>query len=103
MGRSPLLFLHTARSQVYLVVDVDARNAKFLALFGNLCSAVKKLPASAVLSTGLTKCGNIAIDSGGLTDIWRGDHQGARVAIKTFRTHSAQNFQEAIGVRIECT
>jgi len=78
---------------------VDAGNAKSLVLFGTPCSTTKRLPASAILSTGLTTCGEIAVASGGLADLWRGEYQGAQVAIKAFRTYS--HMETAKEVRIE--
>ena len=65
-----------------------------------MCSAIERLPTSAVLSDGLNKQGDIAVASGGSTDIWRGDHRGAQVAIKAFRIHPAQKLKEAKQVRI---
>ena len=67
---------------------------------GNLCSAIQRLPTSAVLSTGLEKRGNIAVASGGFTDIWRGDLGDLRVGIKAFRIYPAQNLKEAKEVSI---
>ena len=67
---------------------VDARNAKSLVLFGTLCSTTKRLPGSTVLSAGLTRCGNLAVASGGLADVWRGEYQGVSVAIKALRVYS---------------
>ncbi|KAF9646798.1 kinase-like protein, partial [Thelephora ganbajun] len=61
---------------------------------GNLCGAIERLPTSAVLST-LEKRGNIAVGSGGFTDIWRGDVGGTPVAIKVFRIYTAQSLREA--------
>ena len=66
-----------------------------------MCSAIKRLPTSAVLSDGLNKQGDIAVASGGSTDIWRGDHHGEQVAIKAFRIHPAQKLREAKEVRIQ--
>ena len=62
---------------------------------GNVCSTIERLPASAVLSTGLEKRGSVAVASGGFTDIWRGEYRGAQVAIKAFRIYPAQNLKEA--------
>ena len=62
---------------------------------GDVCSAIQRLPTSAVLSTGLQKRDKIAVASGGFTDIWRGDLGDIRVAIKAFRIYPAQNLKEA--------
>lgn len=66
---------------------------------GNMCSAIQRLPTSALLSTGLEKRGNIAVASGGFTDVWRGDLGELRVAIKVFRIYPAQNLRDAKEVR----
>ena len=79
---------------------LDSQNAKILSTLGNLCSATVLLPISAVLSTGLEKRGNIAVASGGLTDIWKGVLGDSRVAIKAFRIYPAQNLKEAKEVSI---
>lgn len=60
-----------------------------------------QLPASAILSEGLEKRGNIAVASGGLTDIWKGDLDKTRVAIKAFRRYrDSQDLREAKKVRM---
>lgn len=74
---------------------------KLVTALGSLCSATQQLPTSAVLSTGLEKRGNIAVASGGFTDIWRGDLGNLRVAIKAFRIYPAQNLKEAKEVSIQ--
>ncbi|KAF9647761.1 kinase-like protein [Thelephora ganbajun] len=73
---------------------LGSQNARSVTALGNLCSAIGQLPTSAVLSTGPEERGNIAVASGGLTDIWRGDLGGAPVAIKAFRIYPAQNLKE---------
>ena len=55
---------------------------------------------SLALSTGLKKRGNLAVASGGFTDIWRGDLGERRVAIKVFREYPAQTLEEAKKVNI---
>ena len=67
-----------------------------------MCSVTLQLPTSAVLSAGLEKRGNIALASGGLTDVWRGEYRGGQVAIKAFRIYPAQNLKEGKEVRIQC-
>jgi len=54
-----------------------------------------------VLSAGLEKRGNIAVASGGLTDVWRGQYNSTQVAIKAFRIYPAQNLKEAKEVRLQ--
>ena len=64
-----------------------------------MSSAIEQLPTSAILSVGLKKRGNIAEDSGGTADIWRGEYRGTQVAIKAFRV--SRNLKEAKEVRTE--
>ena len=80
---------------------INLQNAKFVISLGNVCSATARLPTSAVLSAGLEKRGAIAVASGGLTDVWRGEYNGEQVAIKAFRIYPAQNLKEAKEVRIQ--
>lgn len=74
---------------------LDSQNVKHITALGTVCSAIQRLPTSAVLSEGLEKNGTMAVASGGLTDIWRGDLGNNRVAIKAFRIYPAQNLREA--------
>ena len=80
--------------------NIDSRNVQFIIALGNMCSATTRLPTSAVLSAGLERRGNIPEDSGGTTDIWRGEYGGTQVAIKAFRIHPSQRRKEAKEVRI---
>ena len=68
---------------------------------GNVCSAIQRLPTSAVLSTGLEKRGNIAVASGGFTDTWRGDLGELQLAITAFPRYPAQDLKEAKEVSIQ--
>lgn len=79
--------------QIY--ATLDPQNMKEIAALGSVCSAIQKLPTSVVLSTGLEKLGEIAVASGGFTDIWQGSFEGVRVAIKAFRIYPVQNLKEA--------
>ncbi|KAF9647758.1 kinase-like protein [Thelephora ganbajun] len=74
---------------------VNLQNTRFIAALGNLCSAIERLPTSAVLSTGLEKRSNIAVASGGFTDIWQGDTRDRSVAIRALRMYPASNLKEA--------
>ena len=80
---------------------MDSQNIKHVVALGNVCSVIQHLPTSAVLSTGLEKRGNIAMASGGLTDVWRGDLGELQVAIKAFRIYPAQNLREAKEVSMQ--
>ena len=81
---------------------VEPQDAKYLISFGNLCSVIKRLPTSAVLSVGLVVHGGVPTASGGLTDVWPGAYQGTEVAIKAFRIYSARTLEETEEVRVEC-
>lgn len=78
---------------------LDLQSARFVTALGDLCSAIRRLPTSAELSSGLEKCGNIAVARGGFTDTWRGEfddrHCRRPVAIKAFRLYPAQNLKVA--------
>ena len=68
---------------------------KSIKALGEVCSATDRLPTSTLLAAGLQKRGDIAVASGGFTDIWRGEHHGSLVAMKAFRIYTAQNLKEA--------
>ena len=74
---------------------------KSLITLGDVCSAIERLPISAVLSDGLNKQGDVAVASGGFADIWQGEHRGEQVAIKVFRILPAQQLKEAKEVRMQ--
>jgi len=79
---------------------IHSPDAKYITALGEVCGTTERLPTSALLSTGLEKRGNIAVASGGFTDIWRGEYYSMQVAIKAFRIYPAQNFKEAKEVSI---
>jgi len=79
---------------------VNPQNAKFVTALGNVCSATERLPISALLSDELERCSSIAVASGGLTDVWRGQYNSASVALKAFRIYDAQKLKEAKEVRL---
>jgi hypothetical protein len=81
---------------------VDIQNAAFLILFGRICGAIKQLPTSVVLSGDLAKPDDTPVASGGMMDVWRGEHEGVQVAIKSFRPSLEHTLDEATEVRIEC-
>lgn len=74
---------------------LDLQNVKHIIALGKVCSAIRRLPASAVLAEGLEKHGPMAVASGGLTDVWRGGLGDVRVAIKAFRIYPAHNLKQA--------
>jgi len=71
------------------------QDVKLLQAFSSICSATIQLPRTLILSDGLKKCGDIAVASGGFTDIWHGSYFKGNVAIKAFRTYPAQDLKEA--------
>ena len=77
----------------------NPQDAKFISALGNVCSAIGRLPTSAVLSAGLEKHGDMALASGGLTDVWRGKLWDAEAAIKALRIYPAKDLKEAKEVR----
>jgi len=82
---------------------IHSPDVKPVITLGDLCSATERLPTSALLSTGLEKRGNIAVASGGFTDVWRGEYYATQVAIKAFRIYPAQDLKEAKKVSIRST
>lgn len=66
-----------------------------LQALGSICSATGQLPHAVILSSGLQKCGDIAVASGGFTDTWRGRYKTKNVALKAFRTYPSQDLKEA--------
>lgn len=96
---------HSLFSNLPLIVlakahpTADPRNVKLLSVLGEVCSAIRQLPTSASLSTGLKKRGSMAVGSGGLADIWVGERGCKQVAIKTFRITGPDDVREAKKVR----
>ena len=82
---------------------VDSRDAKSVTAPGNVSNVIERPPTSAVLTTGLQKRGDVAVASGGMGDIWRGEYRGKQVAIKAFRIYPTQNSEEAKKVRMQST
>jgi hypothetical protein len=72
-----------------------AKDTKFVAALGDISSDTGLLPNSVGLLRGLEKRGEIAVASGGTTDIWRGFLNDKQVALKTFRIYPPQDLQEA--------
>ncbi|KAF9643163.1 kinase-like protein [Thelephora ganbajun] len=94
----------TPEDQVKFIDKIDqaysticSQNARSIAALGDLCSAIERLPTSAVLSLGLEKHGSVPAASGDLTDIWRGYVGGSSVAIRAFRMYPAY-LKEAIKI-----
>ena len=71
------------------------KDTKFMATLGIISSDILLLPKSTGSLQGLKRRGEIAIVSGGTTDIWQGTWDGQRVAFKAFRIYPPQNLPEA--------
>jgi hypothetical protein len=72
-----------------------AKGTKSVAALGDISSEILLLPNSVGLLQGLEKRGEIAVASGGTTDIWRGAWNNQQVAFKAFRIYPPQDLQEA--------
>ena len=71
-------------------------DTKFVATLGDIYSNTSLLPNSTGSLQGLEKRGEIAVASGGTTDIWRGTWNNQRqVAFKAFRIYPRQDLHEA--------
>lgn len=95
---SPIIYLSSFLRKAYTAVD--SRTVKAINALGDVCSATERLPSSAILAAGLEKRSAIAVATGGITDIWRGEHYGSPVAIKAFRIYPAQNLKAGKKVSI---
>lgn len=97
-----LSFFHSTCIKLHTVAN--PRNARFLFVFGIVCSVTYLLPTSAVVvSAELEKLGDVAIALEGLTDAWRGKYRGTPVVINAFRFYSPRDLKQAKEVCIECT
>ena len=74
---------------------VLVKDAKFVTTLGDISSDITLLPKSTGSLQGLKKRGEIAVASGGTTDIWRGTWNNQQVALKAFRIYPPQDLQEA--------
>ena len=72
-----------------------AKDPRLVAALGEISSDTGLLPNSVGLLRGLEKRGEIAVASGGTTDIWRGALGDEPVAFKAFRIYPPQDLQEA--------
>ena len=72
-----------------------AKGTKLAATLGDISSEILLLPPSIGSLRGLEKRGEIAVASGGTTDIWRGAWNNQRVALKAFRIYPPQDLQDA--------
>ena len=93
MAPTPTLLNPETREQA--APTVLAKDAKFVATLGDISSDILLLPNSTGSLQGLKKRGEIAVASGGTTDIWRGTWNGQQVAHKAFRIYPPQDLQEA--------
>ncbi|KAF9646166.1 kinase-like protein [Thelephora ganbajun] len=74
---------------------VLVEDTQFVVTLGDIFSDILLLPISTGLLQGLKKRGDIAVASGGTTDIWRGVWGDNPVALKAFRIYPLQDLQEA--------
>lgn len=82
------------------LVDLEKpRNVASRRAFCTICSVTARLPRAMVLSDGVKKRGDIAVASGGFTDVWRGLYNSKDVALKAFRTYPIQDLKDAKKVR----
>ena len=74
---------------------VLVKDTKFVSTLGDISSDILLLPNSIGALQGLKRRGEIAVASGGTTDIWRGTWNSQQVALKAFRIYPPQDLQEA--------
>ena len=72
-----------------------AKDAKLVATLGEISSDTGLLPKSVGSLQGLEKRGEIAVATGGTTDIWKGSLNNKQVAFKAFRIYPLRDLQEA--------
>ena len=71
------------------------KDTKFVTILGDISSDILMLPRSVGSLQGLEKSGEIAVGSGGNTDVWRGIWNDKPVAFKAFRVYPPQSLLEA--------
>ena len=76
---------------------LSQQNMEYVQALGGVCSAIRRLPTSAVPSE-LTQSSQTAYASGGSTDCWKGELGGGQVAIKSFRIYPKNVLEEATKV-----
>ena len=89
-----LIFPKIVRHEQVAPKDL-AKDTKLVAALGKISSATGLLPNSVGSLQGLEKRGEIAVATGGTTDVWRGTLDNNRVALKAFRIYPLQDLQEA--------
>ena len=78
---------------------LDLQNMGHIIALGDTCSRIQRLPTSTVLCEGLKKRDDLAVASGGFTEIWQGDLRDVPVAIKAFRMFPAPDLSGIKEVR----
>ena len=78
---------------------VHPENAKLVASLGTTCSAIRRLPTSAVISAGLETRGISPITPIGRTQIWRGVYGHRPVSIKVLPRYPTRSLEEVEEVR----
>ena len=82
-------------------MDLDLRR-KCVHILRRICSSQTILPRSCILSENISKEGDIAFASGGLTDDWKGRHNGNRVCVKAFRAENLSKIKQVRDVTLTC-
>ena len=70
-----------------MVLDLRRKCVRILR---SVCASQTILPRSCILSEDISKEGDVAFDSGGFTDVWKGHHNGNRVCIKAFHAYTSE-------------
>lgn len=99
-GRPPIVPSPHSLSSTKIYPTLNPQNAEVLAALGDVCRIIDRPPTSAMISEGLQKRENIAVTSGGLTDIWSAEHNCEPVSVKMFRPYPDASMREAKMVHI---
>ena len=70
---------------------------KCLSALYRICGRQGLLPSSLQIPLCHDRSGR-ALYSGGYADVWMGEYQGRKVAVKVLRVYSASNLEKIIGV-----
>ena len=93
-------FAHISHTKTFPVLD--ASTIWHLETLGVICSSIDRPPPSIVISEGLKleRSDTTAAATGGLMEVWFGEHDLERVVIKVFRTYPDANMTKAKKVRV---
>ena len=81
---------------------LDASTVQHLKTLGAICSSTDQPPRSMIISEGLEleRSDATAVATGGLTEVWFGEHNLEQVVIKVFLTCSDANMSKLKKVRV---